>query len=98
MPTPPYPPGSYDKVKHFIAYAGLFWWFAQTQPSYYRKRLALGLFALGLLIEILQPITHRTFDLWDLLANAIGIAIAWIVIWAGLTLTWRALQPRTKSV
>jgi VanZ family protein len=46
--------------------------------------VVLGLVGYGLAVEILQPSFGRSFDLFDMLANMIGIALA-----VGLVVAWR---------
>ncbi|HWA97147.1 MAG TPA: VanZ family protein [Pirellulales bacterium] len=45
--------------------------------------------AQGILDEITQPLTHRTFDLWDWAADSLGAVLA-IGLWAMLALLCRA--------
>jgi hypothetical protein len=47
--------------------------------------VVLGLGGYGLAVEILQPRFGRSFDMFDMLANLIGIAFA-----VGLVAAWRA--------
>lgn len=62
-----------DKVGHFLAYAGLmFWWAALARR---RWRAALFLLLLGLAMEIAQGFTpNREPSLLDMLANSLGVA------------------------
>jgi VanZ family protein len=71
-----------DKLGHALAYAVLmFWWAQLLDAGRQRLLLAGGLVALGIAIEFVQGGTGwRTFDHYDMLADAIGIA-------AGGTLT-----------
>ena len=69
-----------DKSHHFIAYSSLMFWFGQL---YLRRRfrVALALIAMGVAIEFLQPrLSNRMFDLADILANSIGVAIGLAVL------------------
>jgi len=75
----------WDKALHFTAYFGLclmttiavradrraLWW-------------ALGLVALGGLLEILQGLTGRDADIYDELANTLGVLAGLAVAWAGI--------------
>ena len=84
MPGPPeIPVEQGDKLGHILAYATLTYWWAQllvTSPQ--RLRLAAALLALGIAIEFVQGWTGwRTFDFYDMLADATGIAIGWAVAW-----------------
>jgi VanZ family protein len=68
-----------DKLEHFAAYGLLMFVFCQIydQP---RTRLvyAAGFIAMGVTLEYLQRMTgYRTFDVFDMLANGAGVALAW---------------------
>lgn len=68
-----------DKIVHFLLFFCFTWlWFKAYQPKLFF--LFLFPFLTGVLIETLQFLMHegRTFDLWDILANTIGI-IAMII-------------------
>ncbi|HSQ70624.1 MAG TPA: VanZ family protein [Steroidobacteraceae bacterium] len=68
--------GASDKLLHFAAYAFLALWFGGLSHREAHGRVVLGLLLLGALLEVLQGVfaLHRTADLRDLLANALGIA------------------------
>lgn len=64
-----------DKLLHFGGYATLATVFMLSlTPRWYLPSLA-GLAALGLLIELLQPLNRRTFDWADALANTTGVLV-----------------------
>ena len=46
---------------------------------------ALGLVALGICIEFLQPLVSRENHWQDMVANAVGVSIGWltVVVWSG---------------
>jgi len=73
-----------DKWAHFIAYGSMTFWFALLFPGWKRQiAIALALGAMGVGIEFLQRETgYRTYDVADMVANGIGVAIGW-----GLALT-----------
>jgi VanZ family protein len=75
MPSPPVVSG-HDKFSHLSAYGALALWFSGIyQPDRYGW-LLLGLFALGVVIEILQGLGgHRQPEIADAAANLIGIVI-----------------------
>lgn len=69
-----------DKAQHFTAYFGL----AAMAAMILGLRLRLGLALLGLIafsggLEILQGYTGRDPDIFDLMANSIGVACGWAV-------------------
>ena len=71
----------FDKVRHFVAYFVLMFWFAQL----YKKNIArvgYGSFfiLMGIILEILQGLGGvRYFEYYDMLANTIGVVLAWIL-------------------
>ena len=75
---------SLDKWAHLMTFAGLALWFAgQYRPRFY-WRIALGLFAFGVLIEASQRLVgYRSADLLDIGANTIGIVSGLVVALAG---------------
>jgi VanZ family protein len=98
----PYPPQipieQGDKYGHALAYSVLMYWWAQllTSPG---RRLGLGvaLVALGIAIEYLQRWSGwRTFEYFDMLADAAGVAIGWAI--AAVTPNFIALLARRSIV
>jgi VanZ family protein len=72
--TPPIP----DKVEHFSAYFALMIWFAGLYPRAKHLRLAGALLFLGIALDVLQGVATKTrsFELLDIAADAVGIAVA----------------------
>jgi VanZ family protein len=69
-----------DKLGHFAAYGLVTLWFAQLYTAL-RQRiwLALGMVALGIALEYAQRATgYRSFEVADMAADAIGVAIGWL--------------------
>ena len=70
-----------DKVRHFIAYFILMFWFAQL----YKKnmsRIGYGLLfiSMGIILEVLQGLGGvRYFEYYDMLANTLGVVLAWLI-------------------
>jgi VanZ family protein len=81
MPSPPtIDLAQGDKLGHFLAYGGLMFWFCQLYPTP-RARLgyALGFAALGVALEFAQrTLGYRTYELIDMLANALGVGLGWL--------------------
>ena len=74
-------PKNNDKMSHFIAFAGLsFFWFFQS--SKYLIIILLSAFY-GIAIEFWQRILpqsfHRSFDWFDALADAMGSLIGYVI-------------------
>ena len=70
-----------DKVGHALAYAVLFFWWAQLHvAARSRLRLAAGLMMLGVAIEYVQGWTGwRSFDYHDMLADLAGVSFGWLL-------------------
>lgn len=72
----------FDKISHFIAYAGMMGWFVQL----YQKRgtriyYALGFIGMGISIEILQGMGRvRMFEYADMLANSLGVVVILLIM------------------
>ncbi len=83
----------WDKLLHFTAYFGLC---LMTTIAVRANRRALwwalGLVLLGGALEIIQGMTGRDADIYDELANTVGVLAGLSVGWAGITvLKWRKL-------
>ena len=72
-----------DKVHHFIAYATLMLWFAQSFGGRARLWVAGALIAMGIAIEFAQPFTGRQFSYLDMLANSGGVLLGFILAHKG---------------
>ena len=74
-------PGN-DGFRHVIAYA-LLCFFAMRA---FRSRghtllMPLGCLALGIVLEFLQPLVGRAFDVQDIVANGVGVLVGCSVVW-----------------
>jgi VanZ family protein len=81
-PAPPsLPVEGGDKLGHVLAYTTLMLWFAWL----YRRGsthlyFALGFVALGIALEFAQGTTdYRSFELADMAADGIGVALGWVI-------------------
>lgn len=89
-------PGNLDKLEHFGAYLFLAVWFTALYPRAKYWRVAAGLLALGLALEVLQHVMAlgRYGDPRDMAANASGVllgcalAIAATGSWAARVDAW----------
>jgi VanZ family protein len=81
-PSPPDPHIEHgDKLEHVLAYCALMFWFCQLHTAH-RTRLAyaIGFAALGVVLEFVQgALDYRTYDEFDMIANAIGVLAGWAV-------------------
>jgi len=68
-----------DKFAHFLAYGSMSFWFAMLFEGRTRQLgIALAFAAMGVGIEFLQGLTdYRTFEVADMVANAIGAGLGW---------------------
>jgi VanZ family protein len=69
-----------DKLGHFLAYGILMFWFCRLYAAP-RTRLgyALGFVALGVGLEFAQrALGYRSFELFDMGADALGVALGWL--------------------
>ncbi|MEP7154164.1 MAG: VanZ family protein [Betaproteobacteria bacterium] len=87
-------PGN-DKWHHALAYFScMFCWGQLYVRPLQRLKLAIVFIAMGALIECIQYLTPtRSFELLDMLANATGVTLAWMVVTLQLALQ-RAVQRR----
>lgn len=85
--------GMNDKFEHVTAYTLLSLWFAGVYPRTRYVLIAIGLFCLGVSIEVGQYLMHagREADVRDVMANSTGIAL-------GLTLAWLGLSEWTQRI
>ena len=70
-----------DKLQHMAAYTVLLGWWAQLGASdRANARVALVILVLGIVIEFMQAATgYRTFSYADMVADALGIALGWML-------------------
>ena len=70
----------WDKLNHFIAYAGLMGWFGQLYTQTYQRIVcALAIIAMGIAIEFFQGLGGvRMFEYRDMLANTLGVIMGWL--------------------
>lgn len=68
----------FDKYAHTFAYFGLMGWFVQIYQTKKTVLLCATFFVcMGVGLEFVQGMTaYRSFDLYDMLANALGVLIA----------------------
>jgi VanZ family protein len=89
----PQPPNLSDKSEHFLCYLLLSCWFAGIYPRARYWIIAIGLVAMGVLIELAQGAMGwgRQADVRDVLANCTGVL-------AGLLLSWWLLGGWAQRV
>jgi VanZ family protein len=64
---------------HFASYGLLMFWFSQLYPKKTtRVAYAIGFVAMGIGLEFLQgALGFRTYDAFDMYANALGVLLGW---------------------
>ena len=68
-----------DKIAHSLAYASMVFWFSLLFGGRTRQlAIAVAFAMMGVGIEFLQGLTdYRTFEVADMIANAVGAALGW---------------------
>lgn len=76
-PRPPEVPlDEGDKLGHLFAYGTLMLWFGQLHAQRRRWITVAALVGLGIALEYVQRWTgYRSFDVWDMAANAAGVLL-----------------------
>ncbi len=71
--------GGRDKIAHLLAYGSLSLGFGMLFGGRARQLvIAIAFAAMGVALEFLQGLTdYRTFEIADMIANAIGAALGW---------------------
>ena len=65
-------------ISHVLAYGALMLWFLQLYAHSRRTIIAIGLVALGIVLEILQGFTaDRHPGYMDIVANTTGVVLGW---------------------
>jgi len=72
----------FDKYAHTVGYFILMGWFMQLYHSTRGVSLCAALLILmGVSLEFLQELTgYRFFDIYDMMANAAGVLLAWSLV------------------
>ena len=88
-----------DKLLHVSAYGPLMLWFANLYETLARRRmLAAALVAMGVALEFIQGWTgYRTFEVADMLADAVGVAAGWALAPPRLPNFLRAIEKVFRS-
>jgi VanZ family protein len=70
-----------DKLGHFAGYGALMFWFCQIYArSAARAALGAAFCALGVTLELAQgALGYRTYEEFDMFANALGVLLGWAV-------------------
>ena len=68
-----------DKLGHFLAYGSLMFWFCLLY-AHRASRIAYGLLwiGMGVGLEFIQgQLGYRTYEVFDMYANTLGVLIGW---------------------
>jgi VanZ family protein len=68
-----------DKLGHFLAYGSLMLWFCFLYAALKaRIAYAAGFIAMGIGLEFIQgALGYRTYEVFDMFANTIGVLLGW---------------------
>ena len=70
-------------------------WFAQLHPKSRYGWLACCFIALGIFMEILQmQLATRSAEVWDVVANSIGIVLSWGMALMGMNTLLHQLEDQ----
>jgi len=72
-----------DKLYHLIAYSALMWWWAQLFLVRRLPSVFLVVVGFGVLIEFVQPLTGRFFEVADIAANTAGALLGLFIAQRG---------------
>lgn len=75
----------WDKANHFASFVVLTGLSACGWPRASAVRLTLIMLATGIAIELIQgtPLIHRDADVWDVVADMVGVVAAWGLLAVG---------------
>ncbi len=82
-----------DKVGHVIAFAVIAVSLAVLRPRWSLPVVAAAALAIGVAVEIIQGQTGRDADLFDVLADMVGIALATFALMSAMAVRFRARIP-----
>jgi VanZ family protein len=86
-----------DKLGHMFSYAALMGWFMQLYIRESQLRLAAWCVALGVLMEYAQLVSgYRDFEYLDMVADAVGVSIAWVLGGTALSRVLTGLERRME--
>lgn len=71
----------FDKYAHTFGYFVLMGWFTQIYQTARVRLICFALFvSMGIGLEFAQDLTgYRYFDVYDMLANSLGVVLAWLL-------------------
>ncbi len=99
-PSPPSPLTGWDKLAHLLSYVALAFLLVLSVPARrFRLTLAIALFfatfAYGVMIEFVQRMTGRQFELMDMVMNIIGAIVGTL---SGIVARWLADRIGDSSI
>lgn len=84
-----------DKLGHVLAYSGLMIWFMQLYTRNAHILLAVLCVSLGIAMEYAQLVSgYRDFEYLDMVADAVGVSIAWALGGTALSRFLAGLERR----
>jgi VanZ family protein len=102
MPSPPEPlsfPHA-DKLEHGLAYAALALWFCQIYLRRPTRIIAvILLIGMGVAVEFIQRWSgYRYFDVWDMLANSLGVFLGYGLAHTALGRLFVLIESASRKV
>ena len=86
---------SWDKAQHVLAYMALMWLFSMAWEGRALIAWVVFLVCVGVTLEWLQGIMGvRVMEIWDMLANSMGVVIGWAISRTPLRLTLVRIESR----
>lgn len=87
-----------DKAAHLLAYMTLMLWFGSVVRPGSRGWVFAGLLVYGGVIELLQSMTaYRAMEFADLVADAAGLLLGWLLVRRGLGRWCYWVEERLKD-
>lgn len=84
-----------DKFGHTMAYVLATWWLIQLYPPSRYLLITLALISMGALLEVAQSFSpYRHFDVYDALANTVGVTAGWLLNKTVLGTTVQKLEEK----
>jgi len=88
-----------DKLLHVFAYAIMMLWFGFIYlPGRTYQNLGIILIAIGIALELIQGLSdHRSLSFLDMVANAVGVSLGWLLAKTRLSFTLAHVENILKS-
>ena len=88
-----------DKYEHVLAYGVLMFWFCELHTGWKQRAVyCVAWIGLGVAMEYVQrAIGYRTFDVFDMAADTVGVFLGWgVALFADTQPWWRRAVARSR--